>query len=136
MPLPTAQYEQLAAFRAALRSFLHFSEAEAGRVGLSSQQYQALLTVRASGEASRPTINDLAHHLLIKHNSAVGLVDRLVEQGLVRRRPVAGDRRKVCLCMTTKGRRVLARLASLHRAELRRVAPVMGRVLRELKNSG
>ncbi len=120
MPLPTAQYARLAAFRSALRSFLHFSEAEAGRVGLSS------------AEAGAPTINDLARQLFIKHNSAVGLVDRLVEQGLVRRRPVAEDRRKVCLSLTTKGRRVLARLARLHRAELRRVAPVMGRVLREL----
>ena len=134
MPLPTSQYEQLAAFRAALRSFLHFSEAEAGRVGLSSQQYQALLAVRASGEAGQPTINDLARQLFIKHNSAVELVDRLVQQHLVRREPVREDRRKVRLCLTTKGRRVLARLASLHRAELRRVAPVMGRVLRGLKN--
>jgi hypothetical protein len=40
----------------------------------------------------------------------------------------------VCLGLTTKGRRVLARLASLHRAELRRVAPVMGRVLRGLRS--
>jgi DNA-binding MarR family transcriptional regulator len=134
MPLPTSQYEQLAAFRAALRSFLHFSEAEAGRVGLSSQQYQALLAVRATGEARRPTINELARQLFIKHNSAVGLVDRLVEERLVRRRAVPGDRRKVCLDLTTKGRRVLARLASLHRAELRRVAPVMGRVLRGLRS--
>ncbi|MGE5639249.1 MAG: MarR family winged helix-turn-helix transcriptional regulator [Clostridia bacterium] len=132
MPLPTTQYVRLAAFRAALRNFLHFSDAEAGRMGLSSQQYQALLAVRASGDERPPTINDLARQLFIKHNSAVGLVDRLAEQGLVRRRPVAGDRRKVCLRITTKGRRVLARLASLHRAELRRVAPVMGRVLREL----
>src|SRR5579885_2495486 len=92
MPLPTAQYARLAAFRSALRSFLHFSEAEAGRVGLSSQQYQALRAVRASAEAGAPTINDLARQLFIKHNSAVGLVDRLVEQGLVRRRPVAEDR--------------------------------------------
>ena len=132
MPLPTADYARLASFRRALRRFLHFSEAEAARCGLSSQQYQALLAVRAAPERDRVTINDLARHLLIKHNSAVGLVDRLVEQDLLRRKPMAEDRRKVELHLTTKGRRVLARLASVHRAELRRVAPMMGRVLGEL----
>jgi DNA-binding MarR family transcriptional regulator len=132
MPLPTADYARLASFRHALRGFLHFSEEQAARFGLSSQQYQALLTVRAVGEGGRMTINDLSHQLLIKHNSAVGLVDRLVEENLLRRQALAEDRRKVGLCLTAKGRRVLARLASVHRAELRRVAPVMSRVLKGL----
>lgn len=132
MPLPTADYVRLASFRSAMRRFLHFSEEEAARCGLSSQQYQALLSVRATPEGARVTINDLARQLVIKHNSAVGLVDRLTEQDLLRRRPIPEDRRKVELCLTTKGRRVLARLASVHRAELRRLAPIMGRVLDEL----
>lgn len=132
MPLPTADYVRLASFRSAMRRFLHFSEEEAARCGLSSQQYQALLSVRATPEGERLTINDLARQLVIKHNSAVGLVDRLAEHHLLRRQPIAEDRRKVELCLTTKGRRVLARLASVHRSELRRLAPIMGRVLDEL----
>ena len=129
MPLPTDDYVRLASFRSALRRFLHFSQEEAGRCGLSSQQYEALLAVRATPEGGRLTINDLARQLVIKHNSAVGLVDRLTEQDLLRRRPIAEDRRKVELCLTTKGRRVLGRLASVHRSELRRLAPIMSRVL-------
>jgi DNA-binding MarR family transcriptional regulator len=132
MPLPNADYLRLATFRSALRRFLHFSEMEAARFGLSGQQYQALLAVRALREGERVTINDLARHLVIKHNSAVGLVDRLAGQDLLRRKAIAEDRRKVELCLTTKGRRVLARLAGVHRAELRRTAPVMGKVLSEL----
>src|SRR5512141_530136 len=132
MPLRTVEYVQLASFRNALRGFLRFSEAQAGRVGLSSQQYQALLAVRASGEGGGLTINDLAHRLLIKHNSAVGLVDRLVEHGLLRRETMAEDARKVQLRLTGRGRRVLAKLAALHRAELRRVGPVLKRFFAEL----
>ena len=46
-PLRTADYAKLAAFRYALRSFLHFSELVTERAGLTSQQYQALLVVRS-----------------------------------------------------------------------------------------
>jgi DNA-binding MarR family transcriptional regulator len=132
VPLRTAEYVQLASFRTALRGFLRFSELQAGRVGLSSAQYQALLAVRASGKGGGLTINHLARQLLIKHNSAVGLVDRLVEHGLLRRETVAQDARKVQLRLTRRGRQVLRRLAALHRAELRRVGPALKRFLAEL----
>src|SRR3954471_19219678 len=132
MPLPTADYRRLSSFRRALRRFLHFSESEAARLGLTGQQYQALLAVRAMPEGERMTITDLAGQLLIRHHSAVGLVDRLVEHQLLRRGPIAEDRRKVELRLTTKGRRVLAKLAAVHRAELRRVGPLIGRLLAEL----
>ena len=132
MPLPDADYLRLASFRYALRRFLHFSESEAARVGLSGQQYQALLALRATPEGERMTITDLARLLLVRHHSAVGLVDRLAEHRLLRRKAIAEDRRKVELCLTTKGRRVLAQLAAVHRAELRRVGPVIGRLVSEL----
>src|SRR3954469_23724513 len=76
--LATRDYAQLAAFRYALRGFLRFSEGAAARAGLTSQHYQAMLVLRACPEDQRVTINDLAQQLFIKHNSAVGLVDRLV----------------------------------------------------------
>ena len=41
-----------------------------------------LLVIRASAEP-RPTIGELAEQLFIRHHSAVGLVDRLEERGLV-----------------------------------------------------
>jgi DNA-binding MarR family transcriptional regulator len=132
MPLPTSDYMRLASFRHALRRFLHFSEAAASGVGLTGQQYQALLALRAVGEGGRMTISELAGHLFVRHHSAVGLVDRLEAQALLRRRTIAEDRRKVELRLTTKGRRVLARLAAMHRAELRRVGPLIGRLLAEL----
>ncbi|HEY6821142.1 MAG TPA: MarR family transcriptional regulator [Burkholderiales bacterium] len=125
--LGTRDYAQLAAFRQALRGFLRFSEAAAAAAGLTGQHYQAMLVLRACAEGRRVTINDLAQQLLIKHNSAVGLVDRLVEERLVVREPSTADRRKVELRLTEHGRQVLAKLVVAHREELRRIGPIMKR---------
>ncbi len=130
--LETGDYARLAAFRHALREFLRFSEEAAAATGLSTQHYQAMLILRACPEGRRITINDLAHELLIKHNSAVGLVDRLAEQGLVVREASSEDRRKVELRLSARGRRVLAKLAAAHRGELQRAGPALKRLLAEV----
>jgi len=130
--LSTADYVRLATFRLALRRFLHFSESAAARVGLTGQQHQAMLVLRSREGRAPVTINDLARQLLIRHNSAVGLVDRLVAQGLVARNHTPEDRRKVWLRLTRKGEGVLGNLAALHRLKLRRVGPDLNRVLAEL----
>ena len=123
--LTTEDYARLAAFRCAVREFLRFSEDAAERAGLTAQHYQAMLILRACPEDSRTTINDLARQLFIKHNSAVGLVDRLVAEGLMVREPSSADRRKVELRLSARGRQVLAKLASLHRQELERIGPLL-----------
>ena len=115
--LAVDDYARLAAFRRALREFLRFSDDAAARVGLTAQHYQAMLVLRACPPHERITINDLARQLLIKHNSAVGLVDRLVAGRLVAREKSATDRRKVELTLTARGDRVLARLADAHRRD-------------------
>ena len=130
--LATRDYAQLAAFRHALRKFLRFSEMAAAKVGLTSQHYQAMLVVRGCPDDRRVTIADLAEQLFIKHNSAVELVDRLVEEGLLVREASSADRRKVHLAMTPRGRTVLAKLAAVHRTELQRVGPLLKRLFGEL----
>ncbi len=130
--LTTADYERLASFRYALRRFLHFSEIETGRLGLTGQQYQAMLVVRSRPERAPVTIADLAREMLTRHNSAVGLVDRLVAHGLIARARISDDRRKVRLRLTSAGERVLARLATVHRQKLRRIGPDIYRILGEL----
>src|SRR5688500_5830048 len=132
--LEPSEYQQLASFRYALRSFLRFSEAAAEKVGLTAQHYQALLAVCAT-PGGRATINDLAQHLLIRHNSAVGLVDRLGDQGLVAREPSPEDGRKVYLRLTVKGDRVLEKLAAVHREELKRIGPQLEALLHDITGS-
>jgi len=130
--LKTRDYAELASFRYALRGFLRFSEAAAEQEGLTSQHYQAMLILRGWPDDQPLSINDLAHQLLIKHNSAVGLVDRLAKNDLVVRESSAIDRRKVELRLSPRGRRVLARLAAAHRGELQRIGPIMKRFFSEL----
>jgi DNA-binding MarR family transcriptional regulator len=130
--LKTEDYARLAAFRHALRRFLRFSELAAGEVGLTSQHYQAMLVLRGCPQDRRITIADLAQQLLIKHNSAVELVDRLVREDLAVREASSADRRKVELRLTARGREVLAKLAALHRAELQRVGPVLKRLVAQI----
>jgi len=127
--LGKSDYEMLAAFRYTLRGFLSFSEAAARDIGLASQQYQALLAVKGYPGRDAITINELAQQLLIKHNSAVGLVDRLEAEGLVRRQAGAKDRRKVDILLTPKGTRVFERLAATHHAELARIEPQLRQFL-------
>ena len=130
--LATRDYSQLAAFRRALRGFLRFSETAAEEAGLTTQHYQAMLVLRACPDGERISINDLAQDLFIKHNSAVGLVDRLEAAGFISREPSASDRRKVELHLTGSGRRVLAKLAAMHRRELQRIGPGLQRFFTDL----
>src|SRR6185312_15656116 len=126
--LTIADYDRLAAFRYALRRFLHFSDSAATGVGLTGQQYQAMLAIRSMDARGPVTINDLARQLLIRHNSAVGLVDRLVTQGLMIRERMPEDRRKARLRLSAKGEQVLGRLASVHRLKLGRIGPDINRI--------
>lgn len=129
MPLSSSEYAMLAAFRFKLRQFLAFSEKTAERAGVTQQQYQALLVVRAHPGPGLITISDLAAHMLIKHHSAVGMVNRLEEQNLVRREQDSRDRRKVGVRLTANGLRVFDRLASVHRGELRRIGRDLSRFI-------
>ena len=123
-------YRSLGDFRAELRQFLAFSEAQARRAGLTPQQHQLLLAVRAS--ASAPLVGALAERLVLRHHSTVELVDRLERRGLVRRVRAEADRRRAQVHLTARGGRVLARLTLAHRDELRRRAPSLVATLRRL----
>jgi DNA-binding MarR family transcriptional regulator len=111
--LEIGDYRRLAEFRYALRRFLRFSENTARRLKISPGQYQLLLFVKAFPPPG-PTVADLAERLQVRHQSAVGLIDRCARAGLVRRRRDADDRRKVRIELTPSGGRLLARLVLEH----------------------
>jgi len=130
--LAQSDYAALAAFRAALRTFLEFSAAAARLAGLAPQQHQAMLAVKGAGAGAGLTVGALATHLRLRPHSAVGLVDRLARHGLVRRERSADDRREVRVRLTARGERRLAGLAAAHREELRRLAPALRSLLADL----
>ncbi len=120
--LNDADYASLAEFRHVLRRFLAFSEAYAHEVGLTPQQHQALLTIRASAPAGA-TIGHVAERLILKPHSATGLINRLEAMNLVTREAATDDRRRILLRLTADAYRLLAALSAAHRDEIRRLGP-------------
>jgi DNA-binding MarR family transcriptional regulator len=117
-PMTRRQYRALADFRYELRRFLRYSEQVTRRHGVTPLQYQLLLQVKGYPEREHATVGELAERLQAKHHGAVALVSRCEEAGFVTRRVNQEDRRAVFVALTSKGERVLERLASLHRNEL------------------
>jgi len=137
MAMPNAlairDYRALASFREALRHFVRFSAAAARQAGVSPQQHQALLAIKAAGGRGPVTVGALAEKLARQPHSAVGLLDRLAKRGLARRRPDPVDRRKVDVTLTPAGEALIRRLSAAHREELRRLAPELRKLLRALR---
>src|SRR5437763_4920161 len=118
--LPPDDYEALAEFRYLLRKFLRFSkDFLSATAGLNSEQYEALLAIRAFAAPVGLTISQLSERLQVKHHSAVNIVDRLVERKLVSRAAGETDRRQRHVQLTSKGEKLIDELAIVHRNEMR-----------------
>lgn len=111
---------QLAQFRYGLRRFLRFSEHAARAAGVTPQQHQLMLGIAGFTGRGWATISELREFLQERHNAVVALVNRAVDAKLVRKTPVARDRRFVRVDLTSTGRAKLTKLAALHRRELDR----------------
>ncbi len=126
--LTDADYAILADFRHTLRQFMAFSESKAVAAGLTAQQHQALLAIRAAPPA-KATVGYVAERLILKPHSASGLVDRLEALGLMLRRHSTTDRRQALLELTAKAKTILAELSATHREEIRRLRPLLTALL-------
>jgi DNA-binding MarR family transcriptional regulator len=120
--LADEDYRRLLSLRTGLRRFLHWSEEQARIAGLTPAQHQLLLAVRGSPRASGPTIGDIADALLLRHHSAVELVQRAEAAGLLTRVQDPDDGRVVRLALSRRGRTALELLSGLHLEELDRFA--------------
>jgi len=127
--LSDEQFARILEFRVALRRFGRFSEEQAANLGMTAAQHQLLLAIRGHGDPRGPTIADGARYLLIRHHSAVGLVDRTRDLGLVERRRDDDDHRLVRLALTPLGHERVDALAMAHLKELRQLAEVLGAIV-------
>jgi DNA-binding MarR family transcriptional regulator len=119
--LTGSDYRRLLVFRTEIRRFLRWSEEQAEALGMTPGKHQLLLAVRGHDDERGPTVGDVAECLFLRHHSAVGLVDRAAEDGLVRRERDRDDHRVVRLRLTALGSRKLARLSRRHLEELDRL---------------
>lgn len=122
--LTDTDYAALAEFRFALRRFQVFSEAKAAEAGLTPQQHQALLAIRAA-DPDDATVGYVAQRLIVKPHSASELIDRLEAQGLVRREPTRSDRRRALIRLMPQAIGILSDLSAAHREEIRRLQPLL-----------
>jgi DNA-binding MarR family transcriptional regulator len=122
MRLSDADYEDLLNLRTGLRRFLRWSEQQAEVAGLTPSQHQLLLAIRGHPDRRGPTVGEVADYLLLKHHSAVGLVDRAEAAGLATRARDPEDHRVVRLLVTPTGQKRLEALSELHLEELHRLA--------------
>lgn len=112
---------ELASFRYLLRKFLRFSESAAREVDITPQQHQLMLGIAGFTGNGKATVSELAEFLQERHHSVVGLIDRAVLSGLVRRESDSSDRRIVVVSLTSLGLGILKKLSVKHRDELNRL---------------
>jgi DNA-binding MarR family transcriptional regulator len=110
---------RLAWFRYRLRRFLRFSEQVSRSFGITPQQHQLLLGVAGYTGRGWATISELAEFLQGRHNAVVGLVQRAVQRGLVRKAQGSKDRRYVKVHLTRRGYTILDKISRQNISELR-----------------
>lgn len=126
------EYARLLALRTQLRKFESWSAEQAAAHGLTASQHQLLLAVRGHSAEEGPTIGEVADYLMVRHNTAVELVDRTQDLGLLERHRDPDDHRIVRLTLTEEGMARVADLASAHIEELARVGPMIDALTDEL----
>jgi DNA-binding MarR family transcriptional regulator len=117
--LNKVDFESLSEFRYQMRRFERFSEQAAQGEGITPLQYLLLLHIKGYPGREWATIGELAERLQAQHHGVVALVSRCEAIELVERRVSERDRRQVEVHLLEAGEKLLARLAELHRAELR-----------------
>ena len=119
--LSKTAFEQLSEFRYQMRRFERFSERAVRSHGVTPLQYLLLLHIKGYRGREFANVGELAERLQSQPHGVAALITRCERRGLVFRRPSERDRREVEVRLLKKGERLLVKLASLHRTELRSI---------------
>ena len=133
MTLAQSDFEHLLELRTGLRRFLRWSEQQAKAAGLTAAKHQLLLAIKGHPDPAGPTVGEIADYLVLRHHSAVELVDRAVQDGLVKRNPDPTVRSVVRVTLTPAGAAKLDALAEAHLQEIAHLAPTMRALWRTLE---
>lgn len=128
-------YKALAQFRFELRKFQAFSEAAAQKEGLTPQQHQALLIIKGFSSHEPVSVGELAKFLLIRHHTAVELMDRMTKLGLLRRVIDNEDGRRALVKLTREGEKRLRKLSKIHSAEISAISPTLTKIMKPFRSA-
>lgn len=132
--LTQEDFEAMAEFRHGMRKFLRFSKDElAQHARLTTEQYEAMLALRAFADQRGLTVGQLSERLQVKHHTAVTLVNKLVQREVATRTHGTKDRREVYVNLTPKGTELLEKTAAVHRKEIRRRSNELIEALKRLQ---
>ena len=107
--LETTDAIRIAAFRAAIRSFLRTSEQLAREQKLTPRRYLLLLMIKGAPDGSeQSTVTDLSERLQLAQSTVTELVGRAERAGLIQRERSEKDLRVAHLRLTPDGERRLA----------------------------
>jgi DNA-binding MarR family transcriptional regulator len=134
--ITSTEYQALAELRYLIRKFIGEGDAVARAAGLEPQQYLLLLALRGLPPGKEATISSLADRLLLKHHSAVELIDRMEAHGYVKRNRSRDDRRSVLVALLPRGEKILEQVASNRIGELRSSGVVLVRAISALLEDG
>jgi DNA-binding MarR family transcriptional regulator len=129
-------FENLLAFRVALRRFQRWSEDQAGAAGLTHVQHQLLVAIKGHPGGVPPSVGQIADYLLLQSHSVVGLVDRAEAAGFVRRFPDPDDARVARVELTEVGDWLVTRLTKVTLAEMHKLAAALNALVPTGQESG
>jgi DNA-binding MarR family transcriptional regulator len=122
-------FRYLLRLRTELRRFLHWSGQEAEAAGMTPAQHQLLLAVKGHPGPADPTVGEIAEYLVLRHHSAVGLIDRAAAAGLVERAADEANHSVVRVRLTDAGADKLEALTQAHLEEIGRLGPALRSLL-------
>ena len=133
--LSKSHYEALANFRYQLRRFLRFSEDAARAADIEPRQHQLLLMIKGSPRESL-SVGAIAERLQVQHHSAVELIARAEQRGLVTRTRGTEDKRQVFVSLTDSGEETLRVLTEANHRELMSTGPELIQALQRIVAEG
>lgn len=105
-------------FRAQSLLFRNFSRSEVWQ-GRTTREYDVLYQLSRAGEEGMRQ-RDLTEKLIISQPSLSRMIDRLVEEGLIDRRPDPSDGRGALLALSAAGTKLQRRIGAGHAADIAR----------------
>ncbi|MDN0082664.1 MarR family transcriptional regulator [Crenobacter sp. SG2305] len=120
------------------QAFEQFSDAHVREMGLTPPQFDVVATL---GNTEGMTARELSEKTLITKGTLTGVIDRLIDKGLVSRTTPPGDRRCVTIRLTAEGDALFQRVFPAHMTHMQAAfacftATELGEIRNELRRLG
>ncbi|MBV8838703.1 MAG: winged helix-turn-helix transcriptional regulator [Alphaproteobacteria bacterium] len=93
----------------------HIRSGHGKMLGLAGIEYTVLISIAHLSQDGDVNVKTVADHLYLSGAFITAVTGRLLERGLIEKKTDAGDRRRVTLTVSAKGRAALERLAPIQR---------------------